>query len=59
MRAKTLGRGGGYILQSSHTIMTDVPLANVTTYIETCHELAGIDTAAAAARARRRATPGS
>ena len=57
MRAKTLGRGGGYILQSSHTIMTDVPLKNVTTYIETCHELAGIDTAAAVAEARARATP--
>lgn len=47
MRAATLGKGGGYILQSSHTIMTDVPIENVITYIETCHELAGIDTAAA------------
>jgi uroporphyrinogen decarboxylase len=55
MRAATLGKGGGYILQSSHTIMTDVPLENITTYIETCHELAGIDTAAAlkAAQAAR------
>jgi uroporphyrinogen decarboxylase len=47
MRAATLGMGGGYILQSSHTIMTDVPLENITTYIETCHEIAGIDTVAA------------
>ena len=52
MRARTLGSGGGYILQSSHTIMTDVPMANVITYIETCHELAGIDTRAAVAKAR-------
>ena len=52
MRAATLGKGGGYILQSSHTIMTDVPLRNITTYIETCHELAGIDTAGAVERAR-------
>ena len=52
VRAQTLGDGGGYILQSSHTIMTDVPLANVIAYIETCHELAGIDTALAVERAR-------
>jgi len=53
-RARTLGRGGGYILQSSHTIMTDVPMPNVIAYIETCHELAGIDTRAEAARAAER-----
>jgi uroporphyrinogen decarboxylase len=52
MRARTLGSGGGYILQSSHTVMTDVPMENVITYIETCHELAGIDTRAAVAKAR-------
>jgi hypothetical protein len=35
--------------------MTDVPIENITTYIETCHELAGIDTTAAlkAAQAAR------
>jgi uroporphyrinogen decarboxylase len=51
-RAERLGRGGGYILQSSHTMLDDVPLENLVAYIEACHELAGIDTAAAAARAR-------
>ena len=51
-RAERLGRGGGYILQSSHTILDDVPLANIVAYIEACHELAGIDTGQAAARAR-------
>jgi uroporphyrinogen decarboxylase len=55
-RSSRLGRGGGYILQSSHTILEDVPISNVIAYIETCHELAGIDTenAAADARAARR-----
>jgi uroporphyrinogen decarboxylase len=55
-RSSRLGRGGGYILQSSHTILEDVPIGNVIAYIETCHELAGIDTenAAADARAARR-----
>ncbi len=51
-RAEQLGRGGGYILQSSHTILEDVPFANVIAYIEACHELAGIDTQRAAERAR-------
>ncbi len=51
VRARTLGRGGGYILQSSHTIMSDVPMANVIAYIETCHELAGIDTREAVTKA--------
>ena len=43
-RAECLGEGGGYILQSSHTILDDVPVENLVAYIETCHELAGIDT---------------
>lgn len=51
-RSARLGKGGGYILQSSHTILSDVPLENVIAYIETCHELAGIDTRQAAAGAR-------
>jgi uroporphyrinogen decarboxylase len=51
-RATSLGKGGGYILQSSHTIMSDVPLENVIAYIETCHQMAGIDTEAALNRAR-------
>jgi uroporphyrinogen decarboxylase len=51
-RVERLGKGGGYILQSSHTILDDVPLENLKAYIEACHELAGIDTQKAAARAR-------
>jgi uroporphyrinogen decarboxylase len=51
-RAERLGRGGGYILQSSHTMLDDIPIENVAAYIEACHELAGIDTQEAAARAR-------
>ncbi len=51
-RAEQMGRGGGYILQSSHTILEDVPNANVIAYIEACHELAGIDTRRAAEQAR-------
>jgi uroporphyrinogen decarboxylase len=51
-RAKRLGSGGGYVLQSSHTIMKDVPLENIIAYIETCHELAGIDTHEAFIQAR-------
>ncbi|MGE5223774.1 MAG: uroporphyrinogen decarboxylase family protein [Omnitrophica WOR_2 bacterium] len=43
-RAERLGDGGGYILQSSHTMLEDIPLANLVAYVETCHEIAGIDT---------------
>lgn len=43
-RAKRLGMGGGYILQSSHTMLEDIPIENIIAYIEACHELAGIDT---------------
>jgi uroporphyrinogen decarboxylase len=52
-RAESLGRGGGYILQSSHTILDDVPMDNVVAYIEACHKLAGIDTAQVAVQTRR------
>lgn len=51
-RANTLGKGGGYILQSSHTIMPDVPFENVLAYIETCQQMAGIDAESALSRAR-------
>jgi uroporphyrinogen-III decarboxylase len=51
-RANTLGKGGGYIMQSSHTIMTDVPFENVLAYIETCQQMAGIDAESAISRAR-------
>ncbi|MCS7259931.1 MAG: hypothetical protein NZ765_04015 [Anaerolineae bacterium] len=51
-RAERLGRGGGYILQSSHTILDDVPMENIVAYIEACHELAGIDTQQALREAR-------
>jgi uroporphyrinogen decarboxylase len=43
-RAERLGKGGGYILQSSHTMLWDVPLENITAYIEEIRALAGLDT---------------
>jgi uroporphyrinogen decarboxylase len=43
-RAMILGRDGGYILQSSHTILDDVPDHNLIAYIEACHKIAGLDT---------------
>lgn len=52
-RAERLGQGGGYILQSSHTMLDDIPLPNIIAYIEACHELAGIDTQQAAAAVRQ------
>ncbi len=51
-KARRLGEGGGYILQSSHTMLADIPLENIVAYIETCHELAGIDTQKAAEHVR-------
>lgn len=41
-RAETLGRGGGYILQSSHTILQDVPMENIVAYIEEVRAMAGM-----------------
>lgn len=32
--AEMMGRGGGYILQTSHTVLEDVPLANLIAFIE-------------------------
>lgn len=55
-RVEHLGARGGYILQSSHTILEDVPLKNVIAFIETCHELAGINTDEAAERIRSAAS---
>lgn len=43
-RAATLGKGGGYILQTTHTILWDVPMANLTAYIEEVRALAGLET---------------
>lgn len=40
--AEIMGRGGGYILQSSHTILEDVPMENIVAYIEEVHRLAGM-----------------
>ncbi|MDH7485321.1 MAG: uroporphyrinogen decarboxylase family protein [Anaerolineae bacterium] len=40
--AELMGRGGGYILQSSHTILDDVPLANLVAYIEEVRQMAGL-----------------
>jgi len=41
-RAEIMGRGGGYILQSSHTILDDVPMENVVAYIEEVRAMAGL-----------------
>lgn len=43
-RAATLGRGGGYILQTSHHILWDTPLENAIAYIEEVRALAGLET---------------
>ena len=40
--AALMGKGGGYILQSSHTMLDDVPTANIVSYIDTVRELAGL-----------------
>lgn len=41
-RAEIMGQGGGYILQSSHTILDDTPLENLVAYIEEVRALAGL-----------------
>jgi uroporphyrinogen decarboxylase len=41
-RVEEMGRDGGYILQSSHTILEDVPMENVMAYIEEVRYLAGL-----------------
>ena len=41
-RAKIMGRGGGYILQSSHTILEDVPMENIVAYVEEVRRMAGL-----------------
>jgi len=45
-RVRVLGSGGGYILQTTHTILWDVPMENIIAYIEECHRMAGIETPA-------------
>jgi uroporphyrinogen decarboxylase len=42
-RVEAMGRGGGYIMQSSHTILEDVPMQNVVTYIEELRRMAGME----------------
>jgi hypothetical protein len=42
-RSEIIGRGGGYILQSSHTILEDVPMENVVAYIEEVRRMAGME----------------
>ena len=41
--ADLMGRGGGYILQSSQTILEDVPMANIVAYIEEVRSMAGME----------------
>jgi len=40
--AETMGRGGGYILQTSHTVLEDVPMANIVAFVEEVRALAGL-----------------
>jgi uroporphyrinogen decarboxylase len=40
--ARIMGQGGGYILQSSHTMLDDVPTENIVAYIDTVREMAGL-----------------
>jgi len=45
-RAATLGKGGGYILQTSHHVLWDTPLENAVAYVEEVRALAGLETPA-------------
>jgi uroporphyrinogen decarboxylase len=42
-RVKVMGQGGGYILQSSHTILEDVPMDNIVAYIDEVRRMAGME----------------
>jgi uroporphyrinogen decarboxylase len=42
MMVKVMGKGGGYILRSSHTILDDVPLMNLVAYINEVRTMAGL-----------------
>ncbi|MCB0242931.1 MAG: methyltransferase, partial [Anaerolineae bacterium] len=41
-RAEVMGKGGGYILQSSHTILEDTPVENLMAYIDEVRAMAGM-----------------
>ena len=41
--ARLIGRGGGYILQSSHTILEDVSMENIMAYIEEVRHMARLE----------------
>ncbi len=38
-----VGKGGGFILQSTHTILDDVPKKNIVAYIDEVRKIAGLD----------------
>jgi uroporphyrinogen decarboxylase len=40
--ARIMGAGGGYVLQSSHTMLEDVPIPNIVAYVDSCRAMAGI-----------------
>lgn len=42
-RAEVMGAGGGYILQSSHTILDDTPVENLAAYIDEVRAMAGME----------------
>ncbi|MCO6449523.1 MAG: hypothetical protein J5I90_01930 [Caldilineales bacterium] len=41
---ENLGKGGGYILQTSHQVLWDTPMENIVAYIETVRAMAGLET---------------
>jgi uroporphyrinogen-III decarboxylase len=40
--AVLMGKKGGYILQTSHTVLDDVPTQNLVAYVEEVREMAGL-----------------
>ncbi|MBX7235698.1 MAG: hypothetical protein K1X65_15025 [Caldilineales bacterium] len=41
---ENLGKGGGYILQTSHQVLWDTPMENIVAYIEEVRAMAGLET---------------
>ena len=41
---ENMGKGGGYILQTSHQVLWDTPMENIIAYIEEVRAMAGLET---------------
>lgn len=41
---ENMGKGGGYILQTSHQVLWDTPMENIVAYIEEVRAMAGLET---------------